>query len=100
MLLGDVSKCAKLVVSLGSTAFCTFCITFGSAGLAHLSQDHSWLSLLWALFEASLASGTVVAFAWKRSPLAKDLKLSLPSKFDTLEHDMLKDGITTLEGPR
>lgn len=97
-MFGDVNRCAKIITSIGMTAFATFCTTFGSAGLVHLSQEQGWISLAYALFEASLATGGVIIFSWKRSPLTKDLKLSIPSQVEVAELELLKKGITTVEG--
>lgn len=99
-MFGDLNRCAKVATTLSATAVATWFGTFGAAGLSHFQTGSSIpVSLFLALCESCLATSAVILFWWRRSPLTKDLSISVPSGVEAAQNEMLqKQGITTAPG--
>lgn len=87
-----IDKWAKFIVSMTTSAVCTFLGTFGAGTISHLSAGQKpAVSLSYGVAEGSIAAAAVVLHLWKRSKMIKGIPLVVPMPLEASESELLRD---------
>lgn len=97
-----IDQWAKLILSMGGTAFVTFFGTFSTVGLSTLAAGRGLPEAFgWALFTAAGSMAAITFFGWTRSPLTKGIPISAPGSVVETQNKILRDqNVVTWEGKK
>jgi hypothetical protein len=87
-----VDQWSRLLLSVTASALTTFFGVFGLTGIGLLAAGKplSW-SIVYSIFQASVAMAAIALFRWRSSPLTKDLPISVPGSVNVVADKILQE---------